>query len=138
MIPAGITDKVVEQLGALMEPGDIIINGGNSNYREDYDRAAGLAKQRIEYMDVGTSGGVWGLERGYCLMIGGTETAFAQLRAAVRLDRTGAGVRRAHPGPLRRPGPGGAGLSALWAARRGPLREDGAQRHRVRDHGRLR
>jgi 6-phosphogluconate dehydrogenase len=78
MIPAGITDKVVEQLGALMERGDIIINGGNSNYREDYDRAAALAEQGIEYMDVGTSGGVWGLERGYCLMIGGSDAAFSE------------------------------------------------------------
>jgi 6-phosphogluconate dehydrogenase len=76
MIPAGITDKVVEQLGALMDRGDIIINGGNSNYREDYDRAVALAPQGVEYMDVGTSGGVWGLERGYCLMIGGSEAAF--------------------------------------------------------------
>jgi 6-phosphogluconate dehydrogenase len=77
MIPAGITDKVVQQLGELLDSGDIIINGGNSNYREDYDRAAELAEHGIEYMDVGTSGGVWGLERGYCLMIGGTDTAFA-------------------------------------------------------------
>jgi len=76
MIPAGITDKVVEQLAELMESGDIIINGGNSNYREDYDRAAALSGHGIEYMDVGTSGGIWGLERGYCLMIGGTDTAF--------------------------------------------------------------
>jgi 6-phosphogluconate dehydrogenase len=76
MIPAGITDKVVEQLGDLMDRGDIIINGGNSNYREDYDRAAALSQRGIEYMDVGTSGGVWGLERGYCLMIGGTDAAF--------------------------------------------------------------
>ena len=77
MIPAGITDQVVQQLGELLDRGDIIINGGNSNYREDYDRAAELAERGIEYMDVGTSGGVWGLERGYCLMIGGTDTAFA-------------------------------------------------------------
>ena len=77
MIPAGITDKVVQQLGELLDRGDIIINGGNSNYREDYDRAVELAEHGIEYMDVGTSGGVWGLERGYCLMIGGTDTAFA-------------------------------------------------------------
>ena len=79
MIPAGITDKVVEQLGGLMEPGDIIINGGNSNYREDFDRAAALAQNGIEYMDVGTSGGVWGLERGYCLMIGGEREAVQRL-----------------------------------------------------------
>ncbi len=77
MIPAGITDKVVQQLADLMEDGDIILNGGNSNYREDYDRAADLAKRGISYLDVGTSGGVWGLERGYCLMIGGDDKAFA-------------------------------------------------------------
>ena len=71
MIPAGITDKVVQQLGDLMEPGDIIINGGNSNYREDVDRAKALEPKGIHYVDVGTSGGVWGLDRGYCLMIGG-------------------------------------------------------------------
>jgi 6-phosphogluconate dehydrogenase len=75
MIPAGITDKVVEQLGDLMEDGDIIINGGNSNYREDVDRAAALKPRGISYIDVGTSGGVWGLDRGYCLMIGGDDAA---------------------------------------------------------------
>jgi 6-phosphogluconate dehydrogenase len=75
MIPAGITDKVVQQVADLMEEGDIIINGGNSNYREDYDRAAALSPRGIHYIDVGTSGGVWGLERGYCLMIGGDESA---------------------------------------------------------------
>jgi 6-phosphogluconate dehydrogenase len=77
MIPAGITDKVVEQLGDLMEAGDIIINGGNSNYREDVDRAAALKPKGISYIDVGTSGGVWGLDRGYCLMIGGDDDAVA-------------------------------------------------------------
>ena len=76
MIPAGITDKVVQQVADLMDDGDIIINGGNSNYREDYDRAAALAERNIHYLDVGTSGGVWGLDRGYCLMIGGDEDAF--------------------------------------------------------------
>src|SRR3954462_1651480 len=77
MIPAGITDKVVQQVADLMEDGDIIINGGNSNYPEDYDRAAAPAPRGTPYIDVGTSGGVWGLERGYCLMIGGAEEAFA-------------------------------------------------------------
>jgi 6-phosphogluconate dehydrogenase len=75
MIPAAITDKVVEQLADLMAPGDIIINGGNSNYREDVDRAHALKEKGISYLDVGTSGGVWGLERGYCLMIGGDDQA---------------------------------------------------------------
>ncbi|MEP7021647.1 MAG: phosphogluconate dehydrogenase (NAD(+)-dependent, decarboxylating) [Pseudonocardiales bacterium] len=73
MIPAGITGKVVAELSELMEPGDIIIDGGNSNYREDIDRAAGLKPKGIHYVDVGTSGGVFGLERGYCLMIGGEQ-----------------------------------------------------------------
>jgi 6-phosphogluconate dehydrogenase len=76
MIPAGITDKVVQQLAGLMDEGDIVINGGNSNYREDYDRAVALKEQGVRYLDVGTSGGVWGLDRGYCLMIGGEEEAF--------------------------------------------------------------
>ena len=75
MIPAGITDKVVQQLAGLMDDGDIIINGGNSNYREDVDRANALRPKGISYLDVGTSGGVWGLERGYCLMIGGDDAA---------------------------------------------------------------
>jgi 6-phosphogluconate dehydrogenase len=79
MIPAGITGKVVDQLADLMDEGDIIIDGGNSNYREDIDRAAALRPKGIHYVDVGTSGGVWGLERGYCLMIGGEDEVIAHL-----------------------------------------------------------
>jgi 6-phosphogluconate dehydrogenase len=79
MIPAAITGRVVEQLAALMEPGDIIIDGGNSNYREDVDRAAELAPKGIHCVDVGTSGGVFGLDRGYCLMIGGEDDIVAHL-----------------------------------------------------------
>jgi 6-phosphogluconate dehydrogenase len=79
MIPAGITDKVVEQLADLMDEDDIIINGGNSNYREDIGRAAAMKPRGIHYVDVGTSGGVWGLERGYCLMIGGEDSVVAHL-----------------------------------------------------------
>jgi 6-phosphogluconate dehydrogenase len=105
MIPAGITDKVVEQLAALMDPGDIIINGGNSNYREDYDRAAALGEQRIEYMDVGTSGGVWGLERGYCLMIGGTETAFSHCEPLFASIAPGLGSIDRTPGRSGDPAP---------------------------------
>jgi 6-phosphogluconate dehydrogenase len=71
MIPAGVTGEVVAELAELLEPGDIIIDGGNSNYREDIDRAAELKPKGIHYVDVGTSGGVFGLDRGYCLMIGG-------------------------------------------------------------------
>ena len=73
MIPAGITERVVMELAELMEPGDMIIDGGNSFYRDDIDRAKKLASKGIHYVDVGTSGGVFGLERGFCLMIGGEE-----------------------------------------------------------------
>ncbi|MDP9116302.1 MAG: decarboxylating 6-phosphogluconate dehydrogenase [Actinomycetota bacterium] len=79
MIPAGITGQTVDQLAELMEPGDIIIDGGNSAYRDDIDRAARLLPKGIHYVDVGTSGGVFGLERGYCLMIGGEESVVTHL-----------------------------------------------------------
>jgi 6-phosphogluconate dehydrogenase len=73
MIPAGLTGKVVDEVAALLEPGDIIIDGGNSNYRDDVRRAVALKDTGIHYVDVGTSGGVFGLERGYCLMVGGPD-----------------------------------------------------------------
>src|ERR1700737_3554084 len=74
MVPAGVVDKTIAELAALLEPGDILIDGGNSYYVDDIRRAKELAVKNIHYVDVGTSGGVWGLERGYCMMIGG-ETA---------------------------------------------------------------
>jgi 6-phosphogluconate dehydrogenase len=74
MLPAGrITEEMVERLGDLLEPNDIIIDGGNSYYKDDIRRAKKLAEKRIRYVDCGTSGGVWGLERGYCMMIGGPQ-----------------------------------------------------------------
>ncbi len=76
MVPAGnITDQVVGELISKLDPGDIIIDGGNSYYRDDLRHSAEAAQRGINYLDVGTSGGVWGLERGYCLMIGGDESA---------------------------------------------------------------
>jgi 6-phosphogluconate dehydrogenase len=71
MVPAAIVDKTIAELEPLLEPGDILIDGGNSYYVEDIRRAKELAAKNIHYVDVGTSGGVWGLERGYCMMIGG-------------------------------------------------------------------
>ena len=71
MVPAGVVDKTIADLVPLLEPGDILIDGGNSYYIDDIRRAKELAAKRIHYVDVGTSGGVWGLERGYCMMIGG-------------------------------------------------------------------
>jgi 6-phosphogluconate dehydrogenase len=91
MIPAGITGRVVQQLADLMEPGDIIIDGGNSNYREDIDRANTLREKGIHFVDVGTSGGVWGLERGYCLMIGGEDETIAHLDPLFRSIAPGLG-----------------------------------------------
>jgi 6-phosphogluconate dehydrogenase len=79
MLPAAITGKIVENVAALMQPGDIIIDGGNSYYQDDVDRAAHLKTLGISYVDVGTSGGVWGLDRGYCLMIGGPDEAVNHL-----------------------------------------------------------
>jgi 6-phosphogluconate dehydrogenase len=71
MVPAAVVDKSISDLVAYLEPGDILIDGGNSFYIDDIRRAAALGPKKIHYVDVGTSGGVWGLERGYCMMIGG-------------------------------------------------------------------
>jgi 6-phosphogluconate dehydrogenase len=79
MVPAAAAGGVIEKLGALMEPGDIVIDGGNSYYRDDVLRAKVLKARGIHFMDVGTSGGVFGLERGYCLMIGGEADAVRRL-----------------------------------------------------------
>ncbi len=80
MLPAGsITEETVLDLGQAMGTGDIVIDGGNSYFRDDIRRAAKLGERGIRYLDVGTSGGVWGLERGYCMMIGGDRDAFEHL-----------------------------------------------------------
>jgi len=71
MVPAAVVDETIGELSPLLEPGDIIIDGGNSYYVDDIERAKGLRSLGIHYLDVGTSGGTWGLERGYCMMIGG-------------------------------------------------------------------
>jgi 6-phosphogluconate dehydrogenase len=79
MLPAAITGDNVRKLAALMQAGDTIIDGGNSNYKDAIDLAQELTPQWINFVDVGTSGGVWGLERGYCLMIGGPKDAVHRL-----------------------------------------------------------
>ena len=73
MVPAAVVDTFIADLLSLLEPGDIVIDGGNSHYVDDIRRAKQLALHEIHYVDVGTSGGVWGLDRGYCLMIGGED-----------------------------------------------------------------
>ncbi|GAA2588827.1 phosphogluconate dehydrogenase (NAD(+)-dependent, decarboxylating) [Microbacterium binotii] len=98
MIPAGLTGGVVDQLAEVLEPGDIIIDGGNSNYRDDVRRAAALKDTGIHYVDVGTSGGVFGLERGYCLMVGGPDEAFTHIEPILKTIAPGVGDVERTPG----------------------------------------
>ncbi|HEU5272965.1 MAG TPA: decarboxylating 6-phosphogluconate dehydrogenase [Xanthobacteraceae bacterium] len=79
MVPAGVVDKTIADLAPHLESGDILIDGGNSYYVDDIRRSRELASRGIQYVDVGTSGGVWGLERGYCMMIGGPEATVRHL-----------------------------------------------------------
>ena len=79
MVPAEVVDSFISDLLPLLEPGDILIDGGNSCYVDDIRRAKELAPKKIHYVDVGTSGGVWGLKRGYCMMIGGEKSAVRHL-----------------------------------------------------------
>ncbi len=79
MVPAGYVQETVDELAGHMDAGDAIIDGGNSYYRDDVDRAKALEPKGIHYVDVGTSGGVWGIDRGYCLMIGGHDEAVQRL-----------------------------------------------------------
>jgi 6-phosphogluconate dehydrogenase len=79
MVPAAAVDSTLDELVPLLDEGDAVIDGGNSYYRDDIRRAKRVAEGKIDYVDVGTSGGVWGLDRGYCLMIGGPDDAVARL-----------------------------------------------------------
>jgi len=79
MVPAGVVGPTLDQLVPLLEPGDTVIDGGNSYYRDDIRRAEQLAAKGIQYLDCGVSGGIWGLDRGYCLMIGGKTEAVQRL-----------------------------------------------------------
>ncbi len=119
MVPAGVTGKVVEELAELMEPGDIIIDGGNSRYIDDIHRAGQLKPKGIHYMDVGTSGGVYGLDRGFCLMIGGEDEPFEHLSPIFASIAPGVDAAPRTPGETGEPstaeqgylhcGPNGAG-----------------------------
>jgi 6-phosphogluconate dehydrogenase len=99
MVPAGdITNKSVHNLADRMERGDAVIDGGNSYYRDDIARALDLASRGIHYLDVGTSGGVWGLDRGYCLMIGGPDEAVERLDPIFRAIAPGVDAAARTPG----------------------------------------
>ncbi len=85
MLPAGeITEQMVERLARVLESGDVIVEGGNAMYRDSIRRAESVAERGLRYLDVGVSGGIWGLDEGYCLMAGGTPEAFAVLEPAMR------------------------------------------------------
>ena len=98
MVPAAVVDQTLEQLAARMQPGDIIIDGGNSYYIDDIRRAKELKAKGIHYADVGTSGGVWGLERGYCLMIGGETDVVKHLDPIFKTLAPGRGEIERTPG----------------------------------------
>src|SRR5262245_48798617 len=98
MVPAAVVDKSVTDLLPLLETGDILIDGGNSYYVDDIHRAKELAAKQIDYVDVGTSGGVWGLERGYCMMIGGPEKAVERLDPIFKTLAPGVGDIPRTPG----------------------------------------
>jgi 6-phosphogluconate dehydrogenase len=98
MVPAAGVDELLAQLTPLLEPGDTVIDGGNSYYRDDLKRAAVLKAAGIHHLDVGTSGGVAGLDRGYCLMVGGEEAAVQRLRPVLSTLAPGAGSVPPTPG----------------------------------------
>ena len=104
MVPAAVVDATLETLVPHLTPGDVVVDGGNSYYRDDVDRAARLAARGLHYVDCGTSGGVWGLERGYCLMIGGEPEIVARLDPLFATLAPGAGAIARTPGRERRGG----------------------------------
>ena len=119
MVPAGITGKVIEDIAVHMDTGDIVIDGGNSYYQDDLERSTALSERGIRLIDVGTSGGVFGLDRGFCLMIGGDAGAVAHLDPIFRTLAPGVDTAERTPGRHGEPlaaehgylhcGPSGAG-----------------------------
>ena len=98
MVPAGITGRVIDDIASHLDAGDIIIDGGNSFYQDDLDRSGALSERGIRLLDVGTSGGVFGLERGFCLMIGGDTDAVDHLEPIFRTLAPGVGAANRTPG----------------------------------------
>jgi 6-phosphogluconate dehydrogenase len=106
MVPAGeITERAVTDLGTLLEPGDTIIDGGNTRYHDDIRRARVLGERGIHYVDVGTSGGVYGLERGFCLMVGGEDEVVSRLAPLFTSLAPGLGTVERTPGRAGEPAP---------------------------------
>ena len=110
MVPAGVVDATLAELVPLLDAGDTVIDGGNSYYVDDIRRAGELKAKQLHYMDVGTSGGVWGLERGYCMMIGGDTAAVQRLNPIFVTLAPGIGSIERTPG---RALPGARGPAAF-------------------------
>jgi len=104
MVPAAVVDETIGELSPLLEPGDIVIDGGNSYYVDDIERGKGLRSLGIHYLDVGTSGGIWGLERGYCMMIGGEKEIVQRLDPIFAALAPGVGNVPCTPGREKRGG----------------------------------
>jgi len=98
MVPAAVVDDMIDDLAGRLQPGDIIIDGGNSFYQDDITRARKLRDKGLHYVDIGTSGGVWGLERGYCLMIGGESETVSHLDPLLKTIAPGMGDIERTPG----------------------------------------
>ncbi len=128
MVPAGAVDATLEELAALLASGDVVVDGGNSYYHDDLRRAAALKAEGIHYVDAGVSGGAWGLERGYCQMIGGDDESVARLDPLFRALAPGVDAAARTPGRSGEPGPAEMGYLHCGPDRGRPLREDGPQR----------
>ena len=115
MIPAALVDSTLEELASLLTADDIVIDGGNSYYIDDIRRASELKTKGIHYVDVGTSGGVWGLERGYCQMIGGEKEVVSQLDPIFKTSGARTRVGSANQRTLKRRNCR-RGIPSLWAS----------------------
>ncbi len=98
MLPAAVTSAAIDEVADLLEPGDIVVDGGNGHYHEDIRRAGALAARGIHHIDAGVSGGVWGLDRGYCLMVGGDDTAVQVLEPVLEALAPGVDAAPRTPG----------------------------------------
>jgi 6-phosphogluconate dehydrogenase len=105
MVPAGVVDAVLDELTPLLDKGDIIVDGGNSYYHDDLRRAKALKTKSLHYVDVGVSGGVWGLERGYCMMIGGEDDVVKRLDPIFKALAPGVAEAPRTPGASGEPSP---------------------------------
>ena len=125
MLPAGkITEATIDALAKLMQPGDTIIDGGNTFWQDDVRRGKALKERGLHYVDVGTSGGIWGIERGYCMMIGGEKSVVDRLDPIFAALAPGIGDIPRTPGARRARCQDRAGLYPCRPGRRRPLRQD--------------